>query len=332
MSTRPILCTMLAVVTACCGLLSAASVASGSGHSAKNSPRLLLRADYGAGPGMSPKFIVKASQSPWVVKWTRTNCPSDTGIGASIVNDLGITAQRNQTDQGSQLNSNDPGTASSGVTPRFSGTGKWELSVETNCAWSVTVLSAKFVHRSKTSPTATTAPLTNAVSPPPTTTASSGGVMKLGGPERMYSVGQIGTLYDVTEDVNLATIFVRAPTFSTSDSGGDSPQYGYFASFTVTVADIAPTSSKDTISPSDVDFFVQTSNGTRYGDGVQSNLQEGNSMEATGVNELGTNSVGGSVTLSPGQSTTGTVVIDVPSQHGSLVFSGAGQIDGAWSY
>jgi hypothetical protein len=42
--------------------------------------------------------------------------------------------------------------------------------------------------------------------------------------------------------------------------------------------------------------------------------------------------VGGPITLSPSQSTTGTVTIDIPGQSGLLYYAGAGQIDGAWSF
>jgi hypothetical protein len=154
----------------------------------------------------------------------------------------------------------------------------------------------------------------------------------MGGAEKSYSIGQTGTLYDTADMVPLATITVSAPQFASSDAAGDTPQYGYFATFSVTVADIAPAPSKDDISPSSADFFVQTSDGSRYGTGVQSNVLGGNSVEATGDTDLGTNSVGGTIDLFPGQTTTGTVEIDVPSQHGSLVYAGRGNIEGAWSF
>ena len=153
-----------------------------------------------------------------------------------------------------------------------------------------------------------------------------------GGTVQMYSIGQAGTLYDSADMVPLATITVGTPTFATSDSSGDTAQYGYFATFNVTVNDIAPSSSQDTIGPSDGDFYVQTSDGKQYGTGIQSGVLSGNSIEAAASNELGTNSAGGSVELNPGQSTSGAVVIDIPSQHGQLYYAGGGQIDGAWSF
>lgn len=133
--------------------------------------------------------------------------------------------------------------------------------------------------------------------------------------------------------VQLATMSVSAPTFSTIDANGDTPQFGYFATFTVTVTDIAPPSQQnETISPSDINFYVQLPNGQRYGSGTQDGVQGGYSAAAAGPNELGTNSVGGPITLSPSQSTTGTVTIDMPGQSGLLYYAGAGQIDGAWSF
>jgi hypothetical protein len=148
-----------------------------------------------------------------------------------------------------------------------------------------------------------------------------------------YTVGQTGTLYDAADEVPLATIQVSAPQFSSSDSSGDTPQYGYFASFTVSVTDIAPQSTQDDIGPSDMDFYIQEPNGTTYGDdGEPSGVMSGNSVEAYNGNELGTNSVGGSIELYPGQSTTGLVIVDCPSEHGLLYYDAAGQINGYWTF
>ena len=147
-----------------------------------------------------------------------------------------------------------------------------------------------------------------------------------------YDVGQTGTLSDGGQ-VQLATILVSAPTFSTTDANGDTPQFGYFATFMVTVADIAPSSQQnETINPADLDFYVQLPNGERYNSGDQDGVQGGYSAAAAGPNELGMNTVGGSITLSPGQSTMGTVTIDMPGQSGLIYYAGAGQIDGAWSF
>ena len=141
-----------------------------------------------------------------------------------------------------------------------------------------------------------------------------------------YAVGQTGTLWDPDKMVPLAAITVSAPQFTTSDASGDTPQYGYFATFTVTVTDTAPASSGDTISPSDSDYYV-LANGNGYGDG-QTNL--GNTDKAEGDNYLGANVATSG--LSPGQSTTGTVTVDVPSQHGSLVYAPDGTALGVWTY
>jgi hypothetical protein len=147
-----------------------------------------------------------------------------------------------------------------------------------------------------------------------------------------YSVGQAGTLYDPIDMVPLATIVVTAPTFATTDADEDSPQFGYFATFSVTVTDIAPASSQDTVDPSDADYYVQTPDGKKYGSGFQPNVLQGNSAGASDAHELGTDSSGGSIELNPGQSTTGTVVIDMPSQHGQLYYEPDTQPYGMWSF
>jgi len=144
--------------------------------------------------------------------------------------------------------------------------------------------------------------------------------------ELTYAVGQTGTLWDPTEMVVVATISVSALTFATTDASGDTPEYGYFATFTVTVTDIAPASSADTISPSDSDYYVGVG-GTDYGYG-QTDL--GSTPDAEGPDYLGYDVGAGG--LNPGQSTTGTVTVDVPSQHGSLVYSPLGTALGAWTF
>jgi hypothetical protein len=141
-----------------------------------------------------------------------------------------------------------------------------------------------------------------------------------------YAVGQTGTVWDPDKGVPLATITVSAPTFATSDSSGDNSEYGYFATFTVTVTDIAPASSGDTIDPSDSDYYVRT-NGEAYGFGQ---TRQGNTSVAEQDNYLG-NNVGASG-IGPGQSTTGTVTVDVPSQHGALYYNPDGTDLGFWTF
>ena len=144
-----------------------------------------------------------------------------------------------------------------------------------------------------------------------------------------YSIGQTGRLWDPDESVPYATITVSAPTFSTSDSDGDTPQYGYFATFTVTTTDIAPVASQDEFVPDSDDFYVQEPDGQIYGNGDQTGVLGGNGFWA----ELG-NDLGNAPDLLPGQSATGTVTIDVPGLHGLIVYDGSddGQVDGSWSY
>lgn len=148
-----------------------------------------------------------------------------------------------------------------------------------------------------------------------------------------YTVGQTGTLYDSADQVPLVTVTVSAPTFTTSDSSGDTPQYGYFATFTVTETDIAPQATQDDTMPDPGYFYIQESNGSDYGNGGEPNgVLSGNGFDVNNGNTLGSNTVGGSIDLYPGQSTTGTVTIDCPSQHGRLYDDDGGQIDGYWTF
>ena len=149
-----------------------------------------------------------------------------------------------------------------------------------------------------------------------------------------YAVGQSGTLWAPDESVPLATITVSPPTFSTSDASGDTPQYGYFATFTVTMTDIAPASTQDDIAPDSYDFYVEAPGGQLYGNGLQTGVQGGNGAWASLPDDLGNGTSQQATDLLPGQTLTGTVVIDVPSQHGQLVYAGSydGQADGSWAY
>jgi hypothetical protein len=144
-----------------------------------------------------------------------------------------------------------------------------------------------------------------------------------------YSVGQTGTLWDPDESVPLATIYVSPPTFSTVDADGDVPDYSYFATFTVTMTDIAPVATQDYIIPDSDDFYVRASDGQIYGNGAQDGVLGGNGLWAELPNDLGY-----APNLYPGQSVSGTVTIDVPSQHGQIVYDGSddGQDDGSWAF
>jgi hypothetical protein len=182
-------------------------------------------------------------------------------------------------------------------------------------------------------PSTSTTTTTTTTTPVPASGDPSAGDMDAGPGVIHYVVGQTGTLWDPTESVPLATITVWAPTFSTTDSSGDTPQYGYFATFTVTIGDIAPASTDDDIPPDSDDFYVDAPDGLMYGNGWQANLQEGNGYWAALPNDLG-NGPTQPADLFPGQTDTGTVTIDVPSEHGQLVYDGSydGQDDGSWSF
>lgn len=139
-------------------------------------------------------------------------------------------------------------------------------------------------------------------------------------------VGQTAKVWDPDEDLWLATITVSSPQFSTSDGFGDTSQYGYFATFNVTVTDIASPASQDTIDPDDSDYYVQA-DGSDYG---YDQANTGNTALAEADNYLGS-SVPDSGLL-PGQSTTGTVIVDVPSEHGSLVYAPDGTAIVVWTF
>jgi hypothetical protein len=141
-----------------------------------------------------------------------------------------------------------------------------------------------------------------------------------------YVVGQTGTLWDPNKEVPLATITVSPPQFATSDGSGDVPKYGYFATFTVTVTNIGPASSGDTIDPSDSDYYVNVG-GSDYGFGEPN---AGNTTAAEQDDYLGWNVPDSG--LSSGQSATGTVTIDVPSRHGLLVYAPDGTDLGEWTF
>jgi hypothetical protein len=142
-----------------------------------------------------------------------------------------------------------------------------------------------------------------------------------------YTVGQAGTLYDPADNVPLARVTVSAPTFSKSDSSGDTPQYGYFASFKVTVTDIAPASTQDTVSPFG-SFYVQEPNGAQFG---SSATNSGNAYQACSSTPACENA-NATTELNPGQTVTGVDIEDVPSMHGAEYFDDGGQIDGYWTF
>jgi hypothetical protein len=141
-----------------------------------------------------------------------------------------------------------------------------------------------------------------------------------------YAVGQTGTVWDPDKGILVATIAVAAPQFATSDQSGDTPQYGLFVTFTVTVTNISPASAADTIQPDDSDYYVQA-NGGQYGSGL---TNAGKTDAAEQDNYLGANVT--ATGLASGQSTSGTVTIDVPSRHGSLVYAPDGTALGAWAF
>jgi hypothetical protein len=141
-----------------------------------------------------------------------------------------------------------------------------------------------------------------------------------------YAVGQTGTVWDPDKMIVLATITVSPPQFATSDQSGDVPQYGLFATFTVTVKNISAPSAADSVTPDDSDYYVLV-NGSEYGSGL---ANAGKTDAAEQDNYLG--STVSSAGVASGQSATGTVTIDVPSRHGHLVYAPDGTALGAWTF
>ena len=170
---------------------------------------------------------------------------------------------------------------------------------------------------------AVTAPASGSNAGPGPSPGSSGGYI---GGVQTYGLGQTATVWDPDKMLALATISVSQPQFATSDQSGDSPQFGLFATFTVTVKNISAPSAADSIIPDDSDYYVQV-NGSEYGSGL---ANAGKTDAAEQDNYLGSNI--GSAGLASGQSATGTVTIDVPSRHGSLVYAPDGTALGAWSF
>jgi hypothetical protein len=115
--------------------------------------------------------------------------------------------------------------------------------------------------------------------------------------------------------VPTATISVSDSQLSAAASAkGPGPEYGYFASFKVTV-EAGPTQSL-VVDPSD--FYVQGSDGVHY------NVTSGNSASAAGSQALV------HVSVAPGQTVVGTVTIDESSAHGWVVYAPQGRALDAW--
>jgi hypothetical protein len=113
-----------------------------------------------------------------------------------------------------------------------------------------------------------------------------------------------------------ASISVSGLSLSAApDPKGLAPLNGYFASFTATVTDVSSPQGF-VVDPSD--FYLEGSDGTRY------TLTSGNSASAAGSHALG------HVSVEPGQSISGTLVIDESSAHGWVVYAPQGHPTDTW--
>ena len=164
----------LAITSGCNWSMSVKSVGS-----EKQPAGTLLSTQYGANNENTPTFGVKNSESPWVVRWTRT-CPQDAAPLAQV---LQIDVQNKR-----GLNNTlaiDSSGAPSGATLPYTAVGAFHLAINSGCNWSVSVISAKDYHGAEapsqasvtaspsgiSPPNTSPPPTTPTTAPPPTTTA-----------------------------------------------------------------------------------------------------------------------------------------------------------------
>jgi hypothetical protein len=143
----------------------------------------------------------------------------------------------------------------------------------------------------------------------PTTSPFSGTTQTLatGGKGQVEDNGQV-----------VARVKETAATVSSSRVGGVSPANGYFATFTVKIKNTSTTQTYN-VSPSD--FYVSTPAGQHFD-------------TDSGQGEAANNNSGAlqSATLTPGESVTGTVTIDEPAVHGTLVYAISAVPLDSWSF
>jgi hypothetical protein len=123
---------------------------------------------------------------------------------------------------------------------------------------------------------------------------------------------RFGATATVTQDGQDAmTMTVSAPKFYTKEPGefGSKPERKYFAVFTVAAKAIIGTS----LNP--YDFYVRGDDGTHYDDAV---VTIGDSLNHGD--------------LTPGEKIKGTVTIDVPDKHGTLVYAPGSQALAEWKF
>ena len=167
---------------------------------------------------------------------------------------------------------------------------------------------------------ATSAPATPASSAPATPAPTPSDIPS--GPD-MQPMGGQETLTETDTGTTISTLAISSPHITTYPAGsyGSSPQHGYYVIVTAKAgADQGYASGYD-VSTSD---FYALAAGQHYDEG------DGNAYDALSDvrDELGY------TTLAAGETTTGKLVFDVPSQHGEIVYAPNydGQPVAEWSY
>lgn len=153
----------------------------------------------------------------------------------------------------------------------------------------------------------------------PSTTLSTTPSGNSTGAEQTFAVGQTGHITE-TGKVVLTLTVTNATATTSPASDGTSPANGYFATFTMTATDVSQNQTYD-FSPAD--FYVQTSDGRQFtftsGNSVHAAVEQPNNLDSIQV-------------MNPGQVLTGTITIDEPAQHASLVYAPNLQALVAWTF
>ncbi|HEY9473127.1 MAG TPA: DUF4352 domain-containing protein [Mycobacteriales bacterium] len=99
---------------------------------------------------------------------------------------------------------------------------------------------------------------------------------------------------------------------------GDPPARGYYVTIVITAK--AATAISEPFSVNPFDFYVRTSDGTHieYGDGNAITAQRDDQLNA--------------VDLNAGEKVNGTLTLDVPAPHGTLVYAPLDRAVGSWSF
>lgn len=131
----------------------------------------------------------------------------------------------------------------------------------------------------------------------------------------------MGDTLTVTIDGSEAgEITASSPTATQRAIGefGERPARGYYITIVITAK--AATAITEPFSVNPFDFYVRTTDGTHieYGDGNAITAQRDDQLDA--------------VDLNAGETVKGTLTLDVPAPHGTLVYAPFSQAVGSWSF